>query len=86
MAEKLSVYILAFNEEAKIADTIKSVLWADEVVVIDSFSTDQTVEISEKLGARVVQIKFEVQLSYVGFPTVAFKVQIEAEEIVRVDE
>ena len=56
---QLSVYILAFNEEATIADTIKSVRWADEVVVIDSFSTDQTVEISEKLGARVVQIKFE---------------------------
>ena len=59
MAEKLSVYILAFNEEAKIADTIKSVLWADEVVVIDSFSTDQTVKISERLGAKVVQVKFE---------------------------
>ena len=56
---QLSVYILAFNEEAKIADTIKSVLWADEVVVIDSFSTDQTVKISERLGAKVVQVKFE---------------------------
>ena len=56
---KLSVYILAFNEEAKIGDTIKSVVWADEIVVIDSFSTDKTVEISEQLGAKVVQVKFE---------------------------
>ena len=55
----LSVYILAFNEEAKIGDTIKSVTWADEIVVIDSFSTDRTVEISEKLGAKVVQVEFE---------------------------
>ena len=55
----LSVYILAFNEEAKIGDTIKSVTWADEIVVIDSFSTDRTVEISEQLGAKVVQVKFE---------------------------
>ena len=39
---QLSVYILAYNEEAKISDTIKSVVWADEIVVIDSFSSDQT--------------------------------------------
>jgi glycosyltransferase involved in cell wall biosynthesis len=59
MEAKLSVYILAYNEEAKIADTIKSVIWADEIVVIDSFSTDRTVEISEKLEAKVVQVQFE---------------------------
>jgi len=56
---QLSVYILAYNEEAKISDTIKSVTWADEIVVIDSFSTDRTVEISKELGAKVVQVKFE---------------------------
>ena len=38
---QLSVYILAFNEEAKIGDAIKSATWADEIVVIDSFSTDR---------------------------------------------
>jgi len=56
---KLSVYVLAYNEEDKIADTLKSVTWADEIVVIDSFSTDRTVEISKELGAKVVQVKFE---------------------------
>ena len=56
---QLSVYILAYNEEAKIGDTIKSLTWADEIVVIDSFSTDRTVEISKELGAKVVQVKFE---------------------------
>jgi glycosyltransferase involved in cell wall biosynthesis len=56
--EKISVYILAFNEEAKIADAIASVLWADEIVVADSGSQDRTKEISEGLGARVVQIPF----------------------------
>jgi glycosyltransferase involved in cell wall biosynthesis len=55
---KLSVYILAFNEEAKIEDCVKSVTWADEVVVIDSHSTDKTAEIAEKLGAKVVQVDF----------------------------
>ena len=57
--EKISVYVLAFNEEDKIADTLKSIDWADEIVVIDSFSTDRTVEISQELGAKVVQEKFE---------------------------
>ena len=56
---KLSVYVLAFNEEAKIEDCVKSVTWADEVVVIDSHSTDKTAEIAGKLGAKVVQIDFE---------------------------
>ena len=56
---KLSVYILAFNEEAKIEDCVKSVTWADEVVVIDSHSTDKTVEIAERLGPKVVQVDFE---------------------------
>jgi len=59
MNSKLSVYVLAFNEEAKIEDCIKSVLWADEVVLIDSHSTDKTAEITEDLGAKVVQVDFE---------------------------
>tara|TARA_Y100000588_G_C14249068_1_gene922728 strand:- start:1924 stop:2709 length:786 start_codon:yes stop_codon:yes gene_type:complete len=56
---KLSVYILAYNEEEKIADCVKSATWADEVVVIDSHSTDKTAEIAESLGAKVVQVEFE---------------------------
>ena len=56
---KLSVYILAYNEEEKIEDCVKSATWADEVVVIDSHSTDKTAEISESLGAKVVQVDFE---------------------------
>ena len=59
MSERISVYVLAFNEEAKIEDCIKSVLWADEVVLIDSHSTDRTARIAEELGAKVVQVDFE---------------------------
>jgi glycosyltransferase involved in cell wall biosynthesis len=54
----VSAYILAYNEAEKIADAISSVLWADEILVADSGSTDRTVEIAEKSGARVVQIPF----------------------------
>lgn len=51
---KISAVIIAFNEEAKIADAIRSVEWADEVVLVDSGSTDRTIEIAVSLGARVI--------------------------------
>jgi glycosyltransferase involved in cell wall biosynthesis len=55
---KISVYIIAFNEVDKISDCINSVLWADEIIVADSNSTDGTTEIAENLGAKVIHIKF----------------------------
>ncbi|MDB9823347.1 glycosyltransferase family 2 protein [Deltaproteobacteria bacterium] len=57
--QKLSAYILTYNEETKIEAAIKSVTWADEVVVVDSDSTDSTVSIAEGLGAHVVNVPFE---------------------------
>ena len=57
---KISVYIIAFNEAKKIVPAIKSVIdWADEVIVADSFSTDETVSLSTELGAKVIQIPFQ---------------------------
>jgi len=56
---KLSAYIIAYNEAGKIAEAVNSVLWADEIVVADSNSTDGTDRIARELGARVVQIPFE---------------------------
>ena len=56
--QKISAYILTYNEAEKIAAAVASVLWADEVVVIDSSSTDRTAEIATALGARVVQVPF----------------------------
>jgi glycosyltransferase involved in cell wall biosynthesis len=55
---KISAYILAYNEAAKIEAAVASVLWADEVVVVDSNSTDGTAVLAEALGARVVQVPF----------------------------
>ncbi|ULA65000.1 MAG: Glycotrans2-like domain-containing protein [Nitrospira sp.] len=57
--QKISVYIIAFNEAGKIATAINSVLWADEIVLADSSSTDGTDRIAADMGARVVQIPFE---------------------------
>lgn len=58
-SEKISAYIMTYNEADKIEDAVKSVLWADEIIVADSSSTDGTIEIAEKLGATVVQIPFQ---------------------------
>ena len=51
---KLSLAVMSFNEESNIRRTLESALpLADEIVVVDSFSTDRTVEIAESLGAKV---------------------------------
>lgn len=51
----ISVIILTRNEERNIEDCIKSVPFADEVLVVDDGSTDKTKEIATSLGARVVE-------------------------------
>jgi len=56
---KISTYIIAFNEAEKIKDCINSVLWSDEIIVVDSHSTDGTTKIANELGAKVVQIEFK---------------------------
>jgi glycosyltransferase involved in cell wall biosynthesis len=54
----VSVYIIAYNEAEKVRATIESVRWADEIILVDSWSTDGTAEIAQSLGAKVVQVKF----------------------------
>ena len=55
----LTTIILTFNEELNIAKAINSVKdISEEIFVVDSYSTDQTVEIAEKLGAKVIQNPF----------------------------
>lgn len=56
--QKISAFILAYNSADKIAAAVSSVLWADEIVVVDSSSTDRTADIAATLGARVVQVPF----------------------------
>ncbi len=58
MRAKISAYIPTLNEEEKIVEAIQSVLWADEIIVVDSYSTDRTVELSKLLGAKVIQTEF----------------------------
>lgn len=53
MPPPLTVTIIAGNEEADIGDAVRSVLWADDVLVVDSESRDATVERAREAGARV---------------------------------
>ncbi len=51
---KISATIITCNEERNIARAIESLRCCDEILVVDSGSTDRTVEIAQKLNARVV--------------------------------
>jgi glycosyltransferase involved in cell wall biosynthesis len=51
---KISATIITFNEEANIRAACESVAWANEILVVDSESTDGTREIAEECGARVI--------------------------------
>lgn len=51
----LSVILITHDEEANIADCLASVAFASEIVVVDSGSTDRTVELAQAAGAKVVR-------------------------------
>ena len=55
MTNKLSIVIITKNEEKFIFDALKSAVFADEVVILDSGSEDQTCNIAKEIGARVEQ-------------------------------
>lgn len=53
--QSISVTLATFNEESVLADCLKSVRdWVDEIIVVDGHSTDKTVEIAKKYGAKVL--------------------------------
>lgn len=59
MREPVSLYIIAFNEAHNLREVLPTVSWADEVVVADSFSTDETAAVCAQFGVRHVNVKFE---------------------------
>lgn len=54
----LSVVITTYNEEMNVADCIESVLWADQILLVDSFSTDRTLEIAERYPIEILQREY----------------------------
>ena len=68
--EKLSAVIITLNEEDNIERCLRSLDWVDEIVVVDSGSTDRTVELCKAHGARVIKTEWQ------GFgPTKHFAVE-----------
>ena len=52
---KISATIITFNEQENIRAACESIKWADEIIVVDSHSTDATREIARECGARVIE-------------------------------
>jgi glycosyltransferase involved in cell wall biosynthesis len=60
LSATLAVIILTYNEEANIAQALDSVAgWANEIFILDSLSTDRTLEIARQYGCHIAQNKFE---------------------------
>jgi len=55
----VSAVVLAFNEEKNIVDCLDTLSWADEVLVLDSFSQDDTERMAREKGAEVRQREFD---------------------------
>jgi glycosyltransferase involved in cell wall biosynthesis len=58
MTAKLSILLPTFNEEKILVACLESLKWADEILVVDSFSMDRTLEIARGYGARVIQHQY----------------------------
>ena len=54
----LSIAIITYNEADRISHCLKSALFADEIIIVDSFSRDNTVEIAQSFGCKVITQKW----------------------------
>lgn len=54
----ITVSIITYNEENNIEDCLESVRWADEIVVVDAESTDQTIHIAKRFNAKTYKLTF----------------------------
>jgi glycosyltransferase involved in cell wall biosynthesis len=59
MSEPLTIIVPTFNEEKNLKACLESVKWADEILVVDSFSTDRTLEIAKLYAGRIIQREYE---------------------------
>jgi len=57
-SQPVTAYTLTLNESRQIRAVLESLQWADELIVVDSFSTDGTLEIAREFNARIVSEKF----------------------------
>lgn len=80
----LSAIILTYNEELHLGECLGSLKdFADQIFVVDSYSTDRTVEIATNYGAEVIQHPFENQAQQ--FNWALYTLQIKNDWILRLD-
>jgi glycosyltransferase involved in cell wall biosynthesis len=66
---KISVTLITLNSEKTLSKTLEAVKWADEIVLVDSGSTDKTLEIAQKFKAKVIYRAFDGYGSQKNFAT-----------------
>jgi glycosyltransferase involved in cell wall biosynthesis len=87
----ISILILTFNEEKNLLACLEAIVWCDDIVVLDSFSTDGTVEIARKFRVRVYQRQFDNFASQRNFALVNLEFKhkwvfhLDADEIITED-
>ncbi len=59
LTPKITALAITFNEEENVERYVSSLSFADEIIFVDSQSTDKTIEIATKLGVKVIQRKFD---------------------------
>jgi glycosyltransferase involved in cell wall biosynthesis len=84
--ERISAVIIAYNEEEKLRACLESVKWADDIVVVDSFSTDSTRAIASSYTDRIYQRAFSGMIEQKRYATNLAKfdwiINIDADEII----
>ena len=89
MKLKISVLITTFNSSKLIEKALKSVEWCDEIIVVDSFSTDDTLEIAKKFNAKIFEREYQGssrQLEYgVSVATTDFVLILDSDEEISPD-
>ncbi len=83
---KLSVFLIVYNEEKNIGRCLERLKWADEIVIVDSFSKDKTLEIARKYTKKIYQKEFsgfgELKNFALGKTGNNWVLNIDADEIV----
>ena len=54
----ISILLPTFNCDSIVQTTLETIMWADEIIIIDSYSSDGTIEIAKTFGARVIQHEY----------------------------
>ena len=82
----LSVLVITRNEESNIERCLQGLAFADEIIVVDSFSTDRTVEIAKRYTDKVTQRQFrgfsEQKSAALGLATQEWVLSVDADEVV----